>query len=209
MSCKRREGYGQLWPKPSLAKRTLATSTIFGQIDQNQCFHVLNQFLLFFFFVLFILFVFLAHLFSFFLFFFLFFSFSSFLFFFFFVFLLFCFLPDTPPQDNPPRTAPPSPGPPSPGPPSPGPPSDGRPSDGLPKMSLFSLSRHMFLSFFPLLGVFSWNFGGVLKTGHVWALGLSCGFGGREEVDLVIELFHSSPKPFQQHQRSSKRKLVA
>ena len=32
---------------------------------------------------------------------------------------------------------------------------------GAKKLSLFPRSRHNFLSFFPLLGVFSWNFGGV------------------------------------------------
>ena len=32
------------------------------------------------------------------------------------------------------------------------------------KFALFSLSRHNFHSFFPLLGVFSRNFGGVLKV---------------------------------------------
>ena len=40
----------------------------------------------------------------------------------------------------------------------------GPPDAGPPEISLFSLSRHNFHSFFPLLG-FSWNFGGVLKTG--------------------------------------------
>ena len=30
-------------------------------------------------------------------------------------------------------------------------------------VALFSLSRHIFHSFFPLLGVFSWNFGGVFE----------------------------------------------
>ena len=33
-------GLNQVWSEPSLAK-----STIFGQIDQNSCFHVLSQFL--------------------------------------------------------------------------------------------------------------------------------------------------------------------
>ena len=50
------------------------------------------------------------------------------------------------------------------GPPSPGPLLPGPPSPEPPKISrFFSLSRHNFHSFFPLLGVFSWNFGGVLK----------------------------------------------
>ena len=36
-------------------------------------------------------------------------------------------------------------------------------------ISLFSLSRHGFHSFFPLLGVFSWNFGGVFEgRDHEW-----------------------------------------
>ena len=60
-----------------------------------------------------------------------------------------------------PTPRPPSTGPPSPDRPLPDPPSAG--SAGLPSL-FFSLSRHNFLSFFPLLGVFSWNFGGVLKA---------------------------------------------
>ena len=104
------------------------------------------------FFVLFILYVFLAHLFDFFFLLFpLFSSFPSLFFFFFILLLFFCFLR----KPLPPRTEP-SPGPPSPGPPSAGP----------PKMSrFFPLSRHIFLSFFPLLGVFSLNFGGVRSAG--------------------------------------------
>ena len=35
------------------------------------------------------------------------------------------------------------------------------PKGGGPKISRFFPSRHIFLSFFSLLGVFSWNFGGV------------------------------------------------
>ena len=43
-------------------------------------------------------------------------------------------------------------------------PSLDRPSPGLPKISLFfSLSRHKIHSFFPYLGVFSLNFGGVFE----------------------------------------------
>ena len=39
------------------------------------------------------------------------------------------------------------------------------PLQDLPKFhSFFSLTRHIFLSFFPLLGVFSLSFGGVLKA---------------------------------------------
>ena len=37
-------GQNQFWPEPSLAKPTLAKSTIFGQSDQNQCFTVVSQF---------------------------------------------------------------------------------------------------------------------------------------------------------------------
>ena len=54
-----------------------------------------------------------------------------------------------------------------------GPSSAGTPPDPAPhgppsprtaqNFALFSLSRHIFLSFFPLLGVFSWNFGGVFE----------------------------------------------
>ena len=40
--------------------------------------------------------------------------------------------------------------------------------------ALFSLSRPHFHSFFPLLRVSSWNFGGVFEGVRVWALGLSC-----------------------------------
>ena len=47
------------------------------------------------------------------------------------------------------------------GPPRPEPPSPGPSSAGPHKISLFSLSRHNFHSF--LLGVFSWNFGGVFE----------------------------------------------
>ena len=41
------------------------------------------------------------------------------------------------------------------------------PKGGEPKFfgAFFPLSSHNVHSFFPLLGVFSWNFGGVLKTG--------------------------------------------
>ena len=57
----------------------------------------------------------------------------------------------------------PSPGPPSPGPPSPGPPPDSPPPDRPKFRAFFSISRHNVLSFFPLLGVFTWNFGGVFE----------------------------------------------
>ena len=41
----------------------------------------------------------------------------------------------------------------------------GGPKGGGPKFrSFFSLSRHNFLSFFTLLGVLSWNFGGVFEA---------------------------------------------
>ena len=58
----------------------------------------------------------------------------------------------------------------------------GRPPQGRPKFRsfFFPLSRLNFHSFFPLLGIFSWKFGGVLKDGTLncaclgsWA-GMSC-----------------------------------
>ena len=61
-----------------------------------------------------------------------------------------------------------------------GAPKGGAPKGGESKISrFFSLYHHNFLSFSPLFGVFSWNFGGILKR---WdpqmcpfgVLGLSC-----------------------------------
>ena len=70
--------------------------------------------------------------------------------------------------------APPDPRPPW-TPPTPDPPPPDRPTISL----FFSLSRHNFHSFFSLLGVLSFCFGGVFEAPrrsnvHVWALGLSC-----------------------------------
>ena len=68
-----------------------------------------------------------------------------------------------------------------------------------------SLSRHKFLSFFPLLGVFSWNFGGALKRralkcARFGVLGLLC------EAPAAQQGLHarSSSAPF----RSRGRQLV-
>ena len=102
---------------------------------------------------------------------------------------------------RPPRTAPDStrrpptdsfPGPPSAGAPSPGPPSAGPPSAGPPKISrFFLLSNHNFLSFFPLLEVFSCHFGGVGSAGKLncACLGWGCCVNLRQLLQNVKNNF--------------------
>ena len=90
------------------------------------------------------------------------------------------------------NTPPQSPPPPSPGP-SAGPRIRRTPNPpDLPICSSFSLACHNFHSVFPLLGVFSWNFGGVLKT-------------GTRNSPRTLNVYISRPWRFKRHQNSMRR----